>query len=73
MRKAVLLVLLVIVGGGVVQEASAWSKVDLPLPQKDGSISIEETLHVRRSVRTYVRVALTMQKISQILWVCNYC
>ena len=40
----------------------------LPEPRYDSSISIEETLLKRRSVRDYSSKALTLQEVSQLLW-----
>jgi len=40
----------------------------LPQPETSGSISIEETLLERRSVRNYTGEALSIEEISQLLW-----
>jgi len=37
-------------------------------PKEKGSISIEETLHQRRSVRDYKRGPLSLDQVSQLLW-----
>lgn len=40
----------------------------LPQPRLDSSSSVERTLNQRRSVRNFSAVAITLGKISQILW-----
>jgi len=42
--------------------------IELPKPRLDSDISIEETLHKRRSIRYYSDDPLTMEEVSQILW-----
>ncbi len=43
-------------------------EIKLPKPKEKGSISIEETLNERRSVRDYKKGALGLEEISQLLW-----
>jgi SagB-type dehydrogenase family enzyme len=43
-------------------------EIKLPKPKEKGSISIEETLHKRRSVRDYKRGRLSLEQVSQLLW-----
>lgn len=40
----------------------------LPAPNLTGTLSLEETLAARRSVRSYQNKALTWQEIGQLLW-----
>lgn len=42
--------------------------VSLPKPTSAGSISIEETLARRQSVRSFANATLTLQDIGQLLW-----
>ncbi|MFW6020045.1 MAG: SagB/ThcOx family dehydrogenase [Bacteroidales bacterium] len=42
--------------------------IDLPEPDYDSNVSVEEALQNRRSVRNYTNSALTVQDISQLLW-----
>jgi SagB-type dehydrogenase family enzyme len=42
--------------------------VKLPEPQYDSKVSIEKTLHLRRSVRAYEDKPLALNEISQLLW-----
>ena len=44
------------------------SEVELPDPRYDSSVSIEETLLERRSIREYSGEPLTLQEVSQLLW-----
>jgi SagB-type dehydrogenase family enzyme len=43
-------------------------EIRLRQPKEKGSISIEETLHQRRSVRDYKRGPLRLDQVSQLLW-----
>jgi SagB-type dehydrogenase family enzyme len=43
-------------------------KIKLPEPKTTGSISVEETLLKRRSVREYLSEHLSLAEISQLLW-----
>jgi len=43
-------------------------EVKLPKPRAKGSLSIEETLHQRRSVRDYKKSSLSLEEVSQFLW-----
>ena len=40
----------------------------LPKPSFKGSVSVEEALHQRRSIREYAEDSLTIDNISQMLW-----
>ncbi|UCG89021.1 MAG: SagB/ThcOx family dehydrogenase [Gemmatimonadota bacterium] len=42
--------------------------VELPQPTHKGSVSLEETLNARRSVREFASIPLTLKQLSQILW-----
>ncbi len=42
--------------------------IELPKPRFESDISLEETLHKRRSIRNYSDDPLTMEEVSQILW-----
>jgi SagB-type dehydrogenase family enzyme len=42
--------------------------IDLPAPVQRGTISVEEALRSRRSVREYQNSALTAADVSQLLW-----
>jgi SagB-type dehydrogenase family enzyme len=42
--------------------------IDLPDPQRIGSMSVEQALQQRRSVRSYAPEPLSLQEISQLLW-----
>lgn len=43
-------------------------EVRLPEPKVKGSVSIEETLHQRRSVRDYKKGSMSLEEVSQLLW-----
>jgi SagB-type dehydrogenase family enzyme len=43
-------------------------EVRLSKPNSKGSVSIEEVLHRRRSVRDYKRISLSLEEVSQLLW-----
>jgi SagB-type dehydrogenase family enzyme len=42
--------------------------VGLPLPDREGDLSVEEALAARRSVRSYTGDALELEHLSQLLW-----
>ncbi|MEN2985135.1 MAG: SagB/ThcOx family dehydrogenase [Thermodesulfovibrionaceae bacterium] len=46
----------------------AETVIDLPKPRQKSSVSLEETLTKRRSVREFSSETLTLQEISQLLW-----
>ena len=43
-------------------------EVKLPPPRERGDMSLEETIHRRRSVRDYKGEALSLSQLSQVLW-----
>jgi SagB-type dehydrogenase family enzyme len=47
------------------------NKISLPKPQFTGKISLEETLHKRRTVRSYTKQAITFGQLGQLLWSCQ--
>jgi len=42
--------------------------VDLPEPQKEGTMSVEEAISKRRSVRRFADRELSMEQVSQLAW-----
>jgi SagB-type dehydrogenase family enzyme len=44
------------------------TQVSLPKPALKGSVSVEEALAKRRSIRSYSAAPLTIQQVSQLLW-----
>ncbi len=42
--------------------------IELPKPQRIGTVSVEQALQTRRSVRTFKTEPLTLQEVSQLLW-----
>lgn len=44
------------------------NKIQLPSPRHKGSVSVEEALLARRSIRDYKDEPLTLAEISQLLW-----
>ncbi|MFC1967283.1 SagB/ThcOx family dehydrogenase [Chloroflexota bacterium] len=69
-----ILVLLVMPAGCAEAESNTTPEpvekavVQLPEPQRDGGISIEQSLLRRRSVRDYSGEPLTLSEVSQLLW-----
>ena len=47
---------------------TASSTIPLPTPSLSGSLSLEEALAGRRSVREYAGTSLTIEQLSQLLW-----
>lgn len=50
------------------EETGKEKTVALPEVKKKGSISVEEVIAKRRSVRDYAKGPLTMEQVSQLLW-----
>jgi SagB-type dehydrogenase family enzyme len=44
------------------------AELPLPAPRLDGPLSLEQTLHERRSVRGFSQETLSLEEISQLLW-----
>ena len=65
LKKALLLLLFIFLVSTI---ASAKREIKLPKPQRAGTISVEQTIQGRRSVRSYHPRDLTKQQLSQILW-----
>ena len=42
--------------------------MDLPNAQKDGTVSLEKTIKVRRTIRSFTSQQLTLEQFSQLLW-----
>jgi SagB-type dehydrogenase family enzyme len=42
--------------------------IQLPKPKEKGSVSLEEAISKRRSVRSYTKQQLTLAEVSQLLW-----
>ncbi|MBM4338230.1 MAG: SagB/ThcOx family dehydrogenase [Deltaproteobacteria bacterium] len=43
-------------------------EIRLPKPKEKGSVSIEEALNKRKSVRDYKKASLSIEEVSQLLW-----
>jgi len=48
--------------------ASAGSAISLPAPALKGTLSVEEAIAARRSVRSFGEAPLTLGQLSQLLW-----
>ncbi|NQT23131.1 MAG: SagB/ThcOx family dehydrogenase [Candidatus Omnitrophica bacterium] len=46
-------------------------KIKLPKPRLKGTLSLEETIQKRRSVRSYSSKELTIEEVSQLCWACQ--
>ena len=49
-------------------EIVSGTEITLPAPKLSSEVSLEETLHQRRSTRDYSDEALTLAEVSQLLW-----
>ncbi|MBI4974253.1 MAG: SagB/ThcOx family dehydrogenase, partial [Candidatus Omnitrophica bacterium] len=45
--------------------------INLPKPRLKGSVSVEEAIQKRRSVRSYSPKEISLEDISQLLWACQ--
>lgn len=43
-------------------------EIRLPKPKEKGSVSIEEALNQRKSVRDYKKASMSLEEVSQLLW-----
>jgi SagB-type dehydrogenase family enzyme len=50
------------------RQPEAWETVELSQPRLAGSVSVEEALRDRRSVREYSDDSLSLEDVSQLLW-----
>jgi len=50
------------------EETKKEETVALPEVKKKGSISVEEAIDKRRSVRDYAKAPLTIEQVSQLMW-----
>ncbi|MGB2601695.1 MAG: SagB/ThcOx family dehydrogenase [Candidatus Omnitrophota bacterium] len=69
----VLLTVLLILGvcGEVISQPASpepGETIELPDPKHEGSMSVEEAIYKRRSIRNFSDEALTLQEVSQLLW-----
>lgn len=53
---------------GAGSETAGNGSIELPLPHTSGTISVEQALANRRSVREYVNIPLDIAGLSQLLW-----
>lgn len=78
-KKKVIVIVILIILLGLVAVYLAWPKaaepvrkttgiVELPSPETMGTMSVEEAIQKRRSVRTYTAESLSLEDISQLLW-----
>jgi len=51
-----------------ISEQNPGAMITLPQPTTDGSMSLEKTMSLRRSVRSYIKQPLTIEELSQLLW-----
>jgi SagB-type dehydrogenase family enzyme len=66
-----LAVWLIFLASGPEGEASDMKPIDLPKPRLKSSVSVEESISRRRSVRSYSSRPLSDSQISQLLWACQ--
>jgi len=80
MKKVITVVLVVAVSVAAVAAYLTWFKpnefapnevygfVNLPNPETTGTMSVEEAIQRRRSIRSYADDPLSLQDISQLMW-----
>ncbi len=73
-RKKVCIGVFLIISAAVIPNVASGEEemkaklINLPKPVLNGSVSIEETIERRRSVRSYSDKDLTLEQVSQLLW-----
>lgn len=50
------------------QQSQPTKVVELPQPEYEGAISVEQGIHTRKSVRTYQDTPLKIKEVGQLLW-----
>ncbi|MCS7281202.1 MAG: SagB/ThcOx family dehydrogenase [Desulfobacterota bacterium] len=65
--KIAMLIFIALAIGGIM-EVKGSEFIALPEPAKKGSMSLEESIFLRRSVREFSDTALTINELSQLLW-----
>jgi SagB-type dehydrogenase family enzyme len=51
-----------------ISDQNPGTMINLPEPVSEGTMSLEETLLLRRSVRSYRDAPMNLQEVSQLLW-----
>ncbi len=51
-----------------ITQQNPGAMISLPQPVTDGQVSLEKSMSLRRSVRTYKNEPLSIQELSQLLW-----
>lgn len=69
LRNKKILILLILLLISITDSKEARMK--LPKPRFSSSVSVEEAILKRRSIRSYKDEALTLEEVSQILWACQ--
>ncbi len=59
---------MVMIGIFFTASSSAGEVVSLPAPAHKGTVSVEEALKARRTVRQFANRSLTLAQVSQLLW-----
>ena len=60
--------LLIALTGEIASAAEIGKSVQLPVPKNEGTVSVEQALHARRSIRAYTADPITLEELSQLLW-----
>lgn len=70
-QKRVIIVVFLLLG--IVTEIYSTDKnmIQLPRPSRDGDVSLEKALSMRRSVREYSDEPLKLAELAQLLWACQ--
>jgi SagB-type dehydrogenase family enzyme len=67
-RWIVALILVVVPLGAGAAEPAAPGRVMLPAARTEGTVSVEQALKARRSVREFTRAPLTVEEVGQLCW-----
>ena len=68
MKRCLLIVVSLLIVLPAASFAAPRGNVDLPDPSFKGTMSVEEAIQKRRSVRNYKPDSLTLKELSQLLW-----
>lgn len=72
LRKKILLILVLLIFFSLNgAKGEVMKTINLPKPKLKGTVSVEEAIKARRSVRSYSSKEISLEDISQLLWACQ--
>ena len=69
LRCILIITLLSMLFAGTTYAQEKGIEIKLPTPERKGTMSVEEAIYQRQSVRNFKKTPLSLEQISQLLWV----